>query len=228
MRADMKDVIIDTGRTGKDYDDVAKVQITGKSIDELDDLPEQEGIKKRLKGGWGAQLADRIEPLRKFLRANVGRPWDKVFSEICEHADLRSLRGKHLREHVDSEVDTWNKRQSKLQARWSRARAFYADEHGILREDTEWRRYRYKPKIDPDRCVIGDRRFERINGCWFEAWYIKEEVARQEWNYFSQTNRTVYSMVEVVDKKRQLSKNELRDLHLSNSPDFKWWEKWKQ
>ena len=216
MREDMKDVIIDTGRTGKDYDDVAKVQIRGKSIDELDGLPEQEGIKKRLKGGWGAQLADRIEPLVKFLRTNVGRPWDKVFSEICEHADPRSLRGKHLREHVEMEVDTWTERLAKSDEHWPRWRHFYVDAKGFLREDNDDSRYRHKPKIDPDKCQIGDRRFERVNGCWFETWYIKESVPHRRWDFGQQKHIVEYSWIDVVDRKRQLSKKDLRDLKLIN------------
>jgi len=222
MRADMKDVIIDTVRRGG-YDSVIRTQISGKTIDELDALPERQGMRRRY-NGWGLELADRISPLVKFLRVNVGRPWDKVFSEICEHADARSLRGKHLREHVEFEVDTWRERLVKKDQRWPRWRHFYVDAKGFLREDTEHHRWQRKPQYDPDKCQIGDRRFERINACWFEVWYIKKEKAHQRWDFIKQANVVEYSMVEVVERKRQLGKKQLRDLGLSNDPDFEWWK----
>jgi hypothetical protein len=51
-------------------------------------------------------LTDLLGPLRRYLRANVGRPWDKVHSEIRAVADARSLRGYHLLDHVKWEVET--------------------------------------------------------------------------------------------------------------------------
>lgn len=222
MRADMKDVIIDTGRRGS-YDREIKVQIKGKNIDELEALPEQQGMRRRY-DGWGPEFADRISPLIKFLRANVGRLWDKVFSEICEHADARSLRGKHLREHVEFEVDTWSERLAKANQRWPRWRRFYVDAEGILREDDDYRRWRRKPQYDPDKCQIGDRFFERVNGCWFEVWYTKEQTPKQRWDWVKQTNIVEYYWIDVVSKKRQLGKKDLKTLGLSNDPDFKWWE----
>jgi hypothetical protein len=92
MRADMKDVIVTPGRYGK-YDGAHKTQPTN-DVDKLDNLPEREGMMKRWREGrWGWSFGDHISPLRGFLRKNVGRPWDKVYSEFCEHADPRGVRG---------------------------------------------------------------------------------------------------------------------------------------
>jgi len=99
------------------------------------------------------------------------------------------------------------------------------DRHGILRRDEERRRWRYRrPTPDPDKFKIGDRNFERINHCWFEVWYEYENKGRRVWNYWLQRHEIEYSIVEVRVRQRQLSKKELRDLDLSNDPDFKWWE----
>jgi len=43
--------------------------------------------------------------LHRFLRSRVGQPWDKVYSEICAEADLRSFPGHHLREWLEYEVE---------------------------------------------------------------------------------------------------------------------------
>lgn len=45
-------------------------------------------------------------PLKGFLRANIGRPWDKVWSEICERADSRSFLGYQLRDNFRWIVET--------------------------------------------------------------------------------------------------------------------------
>jgi hypothetical protein len=40
------------------------------------------------------------------LDAQVGRPWDKVFSEICAHIDRASAVQDHVRDHVAGYVVT--------------------------------------------------------------------------------------------------------------------------
>ena len=49
---------------------------------------------------------DLLGPLRRYLRSNVGRPWDKVYSEIRAVADARGVRGFHLLTHVAWFVQT--------------------------------------------------------------------------------------------------------------------------
>jgi hypothetical protein len=70
---------------------------------------------------------DRLAPLWRWLRSHLGRPWTKVFQELCREADRRTMKGRHLRDHVLLEVEkNWQGR---------RYRGFYVDGHGRLRED---------------------------------------------------------------------------------------------
>ena len=56
--------------------------------------------------GWDAkEFSDVLGPLKKFLRRQVGRHWDKVHSELCQHLDKRSLTGQHIWTHVWMEVE---------------------------------------------------------------------------------------------------------------------------
>ncbi|MCV0439712.1 MAG: hypothetical protein K5880_13885 [Hydrogenophaga sp.] len=224
MRKDMKDVLVTPGRNGK-WDGARKTQPTD-DVDRLDNLPQHEGMKRRwAEGGWGWSFGDHINPLRKWLKKHVGRPFDKVYSEFCEHADARNLRGWHAREHFWMEVDTHAERLAALEHRWKWPSQFYVDEHGILREDERGRRWRRRDQEkDPDKCKVGDRLFERINGCWFEVWYEDEELSRKVWSWALQRKVVEYYSKEVKVCQRQLSKKALRDLGLSNSPHFKWWE----
>jgi hypothetical protein len=50
-------------------------------------------------------FSDLLGPLRRYLRKQVGRPWDKVWSEITQSLDSRSLTGQHIFDHIRWEVE---------------------------------------------------------------------------------------------------------------------------
>jgi hypothetical protein len=52
-------------------------------------LPFREGIK-RCWQGHTKYLNEHLGPLRRYLDSQVGRPWNKVFSEICTHINRNS------------------------------------------------------------------------------------------------------------------------------------------
>jgi len=43
---------------------------------------------------------DLLSPLRRWLRKQVDRPWDKVWSELASGIDSRTVVGRHLLDHV--------------------------------------------------------------------------------------------------------------------------------
>lgn len=210
MRADMKDLIIDTSR--RKYGSKRKSSVQGMSLDQMEDLPDKAGIRRN-HTDWGPELTDRLGPLWAFLQKNVGRPWDKVFSEICEHADVRCVRGKHLREHVEQYVEGSGGQDHRY---YRHLGPFWVDDGGILRFEGYRRWQRSEPRHDPDKYKIGDRHFDRIKGCWFEVWYEKEEKARNRWNRLLSRQEVEYYYIDVKTRQRQLSKKELRDLGLTN------------
>jgi hypothetical protein len=53
--------------------------------------PSRHPIARRREYGWDCKHSSQnTKPLYRFLRKNVGRPWNDVFSEVCAHADRRS------------------------------------------------------------------------------------------------------------------------------------------
>lgn len=48
----------------------------------------------------GKDLSDVLNPLKGYLRANLGRPWDKIYSELCQNLDRRSVSGNHVFQHI--------------------------------------------------------------------------------------------------------------------------------
>jgi hypothetical protein len=71
----------------------------------IEGTPRREGMKLRHCGGTKL-LNEHLGPLRRYLHAQVGRPWDKVFSEICAHIDRASAVQDHVRDHVADYVAT--------------------------------------------------------------------------------------------------------------------------
>jgi hypothetical protein len=52
------------------------------------------------------ELNENLQPLRRYLQAQVGRPWDKVFSEICATIDRRNTVQRHIHQHLDQLIAT--------------------------------------------------------------------------------------------------------------------------
>lgn len=106
MRSDMKKVIVTPPRHGGKWDEGRKFRENNQLHRDPESLPTKESMRKKHRSHWsGKEFSDFLAPLRRFLEKNVGRPWNKVYSEICEHADSRSLTGWHLRTHVEMEIE---------------------------------------------------------------------------------------------------------------------------
>lgn len=53
---------------------------------------------------WRKWLNENHAPLKRYLAKQVNRPWDKVYSEICETIDSRSMVKQHILQHIDDFV----------------------------------------------------------------------------------------------------------------------------
>jgi hypothetical protein len=105
MRPDMAKVIVERPRYGSSARGKSKGY--GRRLQRLgfDGLPSCEGMKRRHQGHTKS-LNEHLGPLRRYLDSQVGRPWDKVFSEICAHIDRNSAVQDHVRDHVADYVVT--------------------------------------------------------------------------------------------------------------------------
>ncbi|SRR5665213_9721 len=92
MRSDMSKIIVERPRRGGSYDR------KGRPAREFENIPAKQSMKRGhsdLK-----ELNENLKPLKRYLHKNVGRPWDKVFSEICENIRMDNAVQKHVRGHV--------------------------------------------------------------------------------------------------------------------------------
>jgi len=102
MRFDMAKVIVERPRLG------SRLPSKGKGYERRtrpllwDQLPRHERMKER--GGRRKFLNEHLAPLRRYLAGNVGRPWDKVFADVCRYLDRNSAVQDHVRDHLEDYV----------------------------------------------------------------------------------------------------------------------------
>jgi hypothetical protein len=91
MREDMYKVIVERPRRGKSGSARAARQRNDP------DGPTRLGMR----AGYGyLRLNENLSPLRRYLHAQVGRPWNKVFAEICAQIDRRHTVQQHIHQHI--------------------------------------------------------------------------------------------------------------------------------
>ena len=182
---------------------------------------------------------DLIGPLRKWLRKQVNRPWDKVYSELCATIDRRTTVGEHLLDHVRMEVTVRCERDAdgrliNIESRWrNEVEGLYVDpKSGILRWKAQISRRQYQQQVRRQqrerlrdvRKLADDRLLQRIDGIWFELVVSQIYLSR----YLSETKlkstlanmnkpfvSNPYGHFEVINK-HQLNRRELRQHGLSN------------
>src|SRR5262249_44012500 len=55
--------------------------------------------------GFQKSFTDVLGPLQRLLNRNVGRPWNKVHSELCTVLDKRKVTGRHVLDHIECMVE---------------------------------------------------------------------------------------------------------------------------
>ena len=96
MRSDMFKVLVERPRPGAGWDR------PGRAARSLEDLPPR--LKMPAAGRRTKWLNENLRPLQRYLAKQVGRPWDKVYSEICANIDGRSTVQQHILLHVEDFV----------------------------------------------------------------------------------------------------------------------------
>jgi hypothetical protein len=97
MRADMYKVIVERPRRGK------RVSPLAMRLREDHDGPTH--LSMRAAYDY-RELNENLTPLRRYLQAQVNRPWSKVFSEICATIDRRNTVQQHIHQHIDQFIAT--------------------------------------------------------------------------------------------------------------------------
>ena len=71
--------------------------------------------------------ADKINPVKRFLAARAGRPWNDVRSEVCRRFDRRKIAGMHVtNDHILREAEGYG-----FIVSW-RSYGAWIDDQGVL------------------------------------------------------------------------------------------------
>jgi hypothetical protein len=133
-------------------------------------------------------LNENLRPLARYVARQVGRPWDKVYSEMRAVIDGRNPVQRHILEHlgqyvaihtrvVDGHLIDLGKQFLGLRRVWQ---PLYVDPRtGLLRRNPDhfsWRRTYRERQLAKDREraqvwreVSVNRQWHRVDGCWFEV-----------------------------------------------------------
>jgi len=106
MRADMGKVLVERPRPGsRDGSRPRKGYRTLLRKELAEGSPRtKEGMLAR--SGGTRWFNEHLAPLRRFLNSNAGRPWNKVYAEICAHVDRGNVVQKHILTHLFDYVVT--------------------------------------------------------------------------------------------------------------------------
>jgi hypothetical protein len=102
MRSDMHKVIVERPRYGSR--ETARVKLRNDRASEQDRgfIGHRRHILTQGHDDKGS--SDNLRPLARYLWKQRGRPWNKVYSEICAGSNIASTVQRHLREHLDDLV----------------------------------------------------------------------------------------------------------------------------
>lgn len=121
-------------------------------------------------------LNENLAPLKRYLRGQVGRPWDKVYSEICRTVDTRSAIGLHVLQHVEDfiELDAFIENGKVCERTWrgpAEVRGLYVHPGtGIIR--LAKRRPSQPKRAELSLIAVNETlEFEKIDGLWFQMEY---------------------------------------------------------
>lgn len=157
MRDDMKKVISTPSKVGG-YEEGKNRREHNLLHRDPESLPTKESMTKKHYMHWGGKESrDLTNPVKRFLNKSVGRPWNKIYSEICQNADSRSELGRKLREIVSYQVENpvfkkdgvvYYKPMYYSSFVELRKNELYVDpDDGLLKRYTKGRKYKYRYQV---------------------------------------------------------------------------------
>ena len=227
MRDDTAKIIVERPRRGGGYKyPRARSGRTGRHGPDV--LPSREGIGRPWSGN-GKWLNENLAPLRRYLRSQVGRPWDKVYGEICQHMNRDSATQLHIWQHLQMEVcldpHVIAGEVSRYGA-WGHLDEFFVHPRtGLLRRKVRRGRIgnRRRDEARADVVCIGSTRELRlIEGVWYELtlaplpdaaeWADDVVLRKVAWPAPRSTLERFYRRPVYALTKRQLNTKEIRRL----------------
>ena len=242
MRKDMSKVIVERPRVGRAVAGLrpgrtrALVDDDGEPI-KAKGAREPKGREQKTK-----HFNETLNPLKRYLASNIGRPWDKVYSEISEHLKPTSTVQQHVRDHLQDFVAIKTRMKAGkviVTPRFGGERAL-EDHHslyyvhprtGLLRKNehyqrwgAKWRAGRLKAEAElAERMRVVDEKTQLhlFDGAWWEVKLAKIPPVAKCTDVVHRAKLSTLGVEELYARegvyardKRQLSKAEIKKLKL--------------
>lgn len=187
MRSDLAKVLVERPRPGsRDGNRPMKSYIghlhrqMRHCLETGDSPPTKEPQWQRI--GFKRRFNEHLSPLRRYLRKQVGRPWNKVHSEICAHINRGNVVQNHILTHlyqyVERHVIVVDGKVVRLDGRplyfWSLY--YVCPRTGLLRQTsrpTKWKEYFHylngssnELRIEAVHVIDQHHLCLKINGSW--------------------------------------------------------------
>lgn len=238
MRPDMAKVVTESPRRGHEWRNRksrARVPVlplnsegsheNGKGSDG-DFGPQRLKMTSYFRGDEGKDFSDKLGPLRRYLRKQVGRPWDAIYSDLRAHLDFRSVAGLHIWDHVKMEVQLHCVAYGKtIIVGGYEPSGLYVHPVTRLLCYVPETRHRYRKPV-PDDVVELEQglSLRRVNGIWYRARYGFKDVYHPPVRYGpgcgAATGRIIregyFTSEPVLQEKKQLNRGELKAYGLKN------------
>lgn len=222
MRKDMPKVIVERPRRGGRK---SKGRLHESHADVDEDTHEKRARMKPSRHGDFKELNENLAPLMRFLQTQVGRPWDKIYSEIREHLSPKNAVQMHIMQHLVHLVYTDAKRFEdgkyySLSYTWKptgphelHEGSLFVDAHGTLRRyrakfagvRRHWRRK--DTEAPKNEVEIKGKKYQKVHGLW----YLDTVYTTIDYNFITQKHEEL-----VHTSIKQLNKRELKSLKLQN------------
>jgi hypothetical protein len=141
-------------------------------------------------------LNENLAPLRRYLERQVGRPWDKVYSEISRHLRVDNAVQQHVRDHISDFVAIKPRRRERYDWLWYQ-RLYVDPDDGLLKrtdrlpEAKALRLARRRKPESPARIALADdRELRRIDGLWYEI------MPEPEYRAFDEVRRVALKLYD--------------------------------
>lgn len=235
MRSDMAKVIVERPRFGsRRYG--ARLAFPKRGYRRyLKSMPVEEmPICEPMLGRWKGRskdLNEHLGPMRRFLRSNIGRPWNKVHQELCEHVSFDNAVQAHvlfhIYEYVQLHVEVEDKATVYRKTQyggWSRYKLgedtmYVCPNSGILKVVQANRRH---PSVDRIRKDEEVQYLKRDNVWWEVHLRSTENVRYDRWDVWLECNISQLTQQDCIrtygdnlfaTSKRLLTPHETRQLY---------------
>jgi hypothetical protein len=230
MRSDMWKVIVERPRGGAGGERTRRIAKLPYRDEDGSTLAKLEPMRRE-RTKW---LSENLNPLKRFIEKQVGRPWSKVYSEIRAHVRFENTVQQHVLVHLDQMIA----RQVKIVdgvvyelGHWKpwplRRGALYVDPRtDIVRRVVVKKKQRRR--VDPDRIIVhAFTHLRRIDGVWYRVelakipedglYKLRDAVLKRQLFEVVSALRVEHGRAGVYAvSKRQLSKRELKKLGVSD------------